>query len=86
MTTEAKPEGRNVGLSAGLERPRFYVSHGMIHDRITGQHVTTEDAIEPGATGRALALLNSLAPPVCGTTYDDLDATARMDAVRSNKD
>lgn len=43
---------------------RFFVDHGVIHDRITGKHVTT-DGIEPYEDGpeKVCALLNSLGTP-----------------------
>ncbi len=46
------------------EAPRFYIDHGMIHDRVTGKHVTTapDDETWNGQTiSHTLALLNELA-------------------------
>lgn len=44
--------------------PRFYIDHGMIHDRLTGRHVTTnpDDEVWSGGTiSDCLGLLNQLA-------------------------
>jgi hypothetical protein len=59
-----------------MNEPRFYIDHGMIHDRVTGKHVTTdgtppfEDSIE-----QVCELLNSLVTPVaaCRERRDDDD-------------
>lgn len=50
-------------------RPRFSIDHGVIHDRVTGRHVRT-DEFETGIQG-ALQLLNSLAQPhpTCDCLY-----------------
>jgi hypothetical protein len=40
---------------------RFFMDHGMIHDRETGKHVTTDDALQRGGAAETLALLNELA-------------------------
>jgi hypothetical protein len=44
-------------------QPRFFVDHGVIHDRATGKHVRTCDCMGPFDDGieAACALLNSLA-------------------------
>lgn len=45
-------------------KPRFFIDHGMIHDRKTGRHVTTapDDEIWNGGTiTECCALLNELA-------------------------
>lgn len=44
-----------------MTEPRFYLDHGMIHDRVTGKHVTT-DGEEPFEDGlpKVLELLNGL--------------------------
>ena len=46
-----------------LVERRFFIDHGMIHDRVTGRHVTTDPEM-PGLSGSmlddALDLLNSL--------------------------
>lgn len=42
---------------------RFFIDHGMIHDRVTGKHVTTEpdtDTWNGGTISDCLALLNEL--------------------------
>lgn len=45
------------------QAPRFFIDHGVIHDRVTGKHVVTdgqppfEDSLE-----QVLDLLNGLAP------------------------
>lgn len=44
--------------------PRFFMDHGMIHDRVSGQHIHTDPEIEPGATERLFALLNELSTSV----------------------
>jgi hypothetical protein len=49
---------------AGGPPPRFFIDHGMIHDRVTGKHVTTapDDQTWNGQTiTETCALLNSLA-------------------------
>jgi hypothetical protein len=61
-----------------MNEPRFYIDHGMIHDRVTGKHVTTdgtppfEDSIE-----QVCELLNSLGMPgtaaSCRERRDDDD-------------
>lgn len=44
--------------------PRFFIDHGMIHDRVTGKHVTTdEDSIFCDGIDACCALLNDLAAP-----------------------
>lgn len=46
------------------DQPRFYMDHGVIHDRVTGKHVVTngeppfEDSVE-----QVCDLLNSLGKP-----------------------
>jgi hypothetical protein len=40
---------------------RFFLDHGMIHDRASGKHVTTDDTLQRGGTAEALDLLNELA-------------------------
>jgi len=51
-----------------MDEPRFFIDHGMIHDRETGKHVTTEpdspfcDGIEACCT-----LLNKLVTKNRGT-------------------
>jgi len=47
-----------------MTEPRFFIDHGVIHDRVTGKHVVTdgewpfEDTVE-----MVCELLNGLAPP-----------------------
>lgn len=43
--------------------PRFYIYHGVIHDRETGKHVRTDTPnwLNDDGINEALALLNSLA-------------------------
>ena len=41
----------------GPDAPQFFVDHGQIHDRVTGKHVSLDDAVEilnvpPGASAR----------------------------------
>jgi hypothetical protein len=47
-------------LCPATPQPRFFMDHGMIHDRVSGQHIHTDQDIEPGATERLFALLNEL--------------------------
>lgn len=59
---EADPD--DLCEEAGGPPPRFFIDHGMIHDRVTGKHVTTEqdDATWAGMTiTDTCALLNQLA-------------------------
>lgn len=43
-------------------KPRFFIDHGMIHDRMTGKHVTTnEDSVFESGITECCALLNNLA-------------------------
>lgn len=64
----AAAEADNESLEAGVAHPeapnRFFVSHGVIHDKLTGKHVRTCDCV-PGDGGAedACALLNDLAGP-----------------------
>lgn len=37
---------------------RYFLDHGMIHDRNTGRHITTDDTMQRGGTLEVLALLN----------------------------
>lgn len=49
---------------AAAASPRFFIDHGMIHDRVSGRHVTTQPDDEPWAgmtITETCALLNSLA-------------------------
>lgn len=52
-----------MGIGTGSIKPdapaRFFIDHGMIHDRVTDRHVFGEDRPDP--IGEALELLNSLA-------------------------
>lgn len=41
-------------------KSRFFMDHGMIHDRVTGQHIHTHPEFEPGAQERLFALLQEL--------------------------
>lgn len=47
-----------------MTEPRFFIDHGVIHDRVTGKHVVTdgeppfEDSVE-----QVCELLNALADP-----------------------
>lgn len=59
-----------------MTEARFFIDHGMIHDRVTGRHVTTapDDETWHGVTVTgACELLNSLARPP--SLPDDLRAT-----------
>jgi hypothetical protein len=43
--------------------PRFFIDHGMIHDRKTGRHITTapdDETWNGGTISDCLALLNEL--------------------------
>jgi hypothetical protein len=45
-----------------MSEPRFFIDHGMIHDRETGKHVTTEpDSAFCDGIERCCELLNALA-------------------------
>jgi len=62
----SEPEGECEAGVAHPEAPnRFYVSHGVIHDKLTGRHIRTCDCLKPGEDGiaEACALLNDLAGP-----------------------
>lgn len=42
-------------------QPRFFIDHGVIHDRITGKHVTTnEDSVFEDGVEACCNLLNEL--------------------------
>lgn len=43
-----------------ISEPRFFIDHGMIHDRITGRHVHGDREIEPGIADEAVFTLNEL--------------------------
>jgi len=48
-------------LSPNATTPRFYIDHGMVHDRVTGKHVTTdEDSVFCDGRKACCALLNEL--------------------------
>ena len=62
----SEPEG--ASYEAGVAHPeapnRFFVSHGVIHDKLTGKHVRTCDCVQgDGGVDDACALLNELAGP-----------------------
>lgn len=42
-------------------RPRFFIEHGVIHDRATGKHVRTSDNGPEDGIDACCALLNQLA-------------------------
>jgi hypothetical protein len=47
-----------------MTEPRFFIDHGMIHDRLTGKHVTTEpDTPFCDGLQSCCELLNDLANP-----------------------
>lgn len=54
----------DLSCEAGGPPPRFFIDHGMIHDRVTGKHVTTAPDHETW-NGQTItdtcALLNQLA-------------------------
>jgi hypothetical protein len=58
--------------------PRFFIDHGVIHDRVTGRHVRSspDDGYEDGISA-LLALLNGLASS---------RTAARADAIRECMD
>jgi len=66
-----------------MTEPRFFIDHGMIHDRITGKHVTTdEDSVFQDGIKCCCDLLNSFVDAVAdmvgvfeglGFLDDDLD-------------
>lgn len=59
----------DASCEAGVAHPeapnRFYVSHGVLHDKLTGKHIRTCDCLKPIEDGieEACALLNELAGP-----------------------
>lgn len=64
MTDEAMR--KKITSSAGDDcevdsMARFFLAHGMIHDRVTGKHVHGDFDIEPGIAQESIALLNVLA-------------------------
>lgn len=69
------------GAGTAAAKPRFFIDHGTIHDRMTSRHVQTgrDDDLEDG-TAKTCALLNELAgnaempPVVCAV----LDAAERL--------
>lgn len=40
--------------------PRFFIDHGVIHDRLTGRHMHGDRDVEPGVADEAVAMLNDL--------------------------
>ena len=52
----------DVETDAGMTGPRFFIDHGVIHDRLTGKHVRSCDCMKPIEDGaeEACALLNKL--------------------------
>ncbi|MGY3359793.1 hypothetical protein ACVWZK_006456 [Bradyrhizobium sp. GM0.4] len=62
---EEKEDAQRLHMrqSAGIaSQPRFFIDHGMIHDRLTGKHVTTEpDSAFCDGVAKCCDLLNSLA-------------------------
>lgn len=62
----AEPD--DASCEAGVAHPeapnRFYISHGIIHDKLTGKHVRACDCVLlDGGAEDACALLNDLAGP-----------------------
>ena len=56
---EQEPIQRSSAVNAS--EPRFFIDHGMIHDRLTGKHVTTEpDSAFCDGIVKCCELLNSL--------------------------
>lgn len=55
--------------AAAATEPRFFMDHGMIHDRVTGQHVHTQDDVEADATERLFKLLNDLTGVTSATRF-----------------
>lgn len=49
------------------DSPRFFIDHGMIHDRLTGRHIHGDRDMETGIADEAVAMLNALAAPVSET-------------------
>jgi hypothetical protein len=60
------------------DAPRFFIDHGMIHDRLTGKHVSTEvieydeGKFDTSPVDDACALLNSLASHTASNNQDAL--------------
>jgi hypothetical protein len=69
----------NATPPATVEGDRFFIDHGMIHDRVTGKHVTTdEDSVFEDGINACCALLNSLSTPSAqGHVEPDRKATSR---------
>jgi hypothetical protein len=76
----AASEGRLHISDTG--RPRFFIDHGMIHDRVTGKHVDTEPVeYEEGKfdltpINEACELLNELAALAAGTQSAETSETS----------
>lgn len=63
MTEEQKSALRRQVEAATADKQRFFIDHGMIHDRKTGKHVTTapdDETWNGGTITETCALLNSL--------------------------
>lgn len=57
-----------------MAEPRFFIDHGMIHDRETGKHVVTngEEPFEDGLP-KVLALLNELSEKAVTNSQQSAD-------------
>lgn len=58
--------------------PRFFMDHGMIHDRVTGQHVHTHNEVEDGATERLFELLTDLSVRSASVASTEIVSGLRM--------
>lgn len=66
--------------------PRFFLDHGMIHDRVTGKHVHGDATIEPEAAEASVAMLNDLASRVAhlATLPDWMRDRAKVEELRQH--
>lgn len=60
MRSTCRASRHCAGARPCVTPPRFFMEHGMIHDSVSGQHVHTDDSVEPGATQRLYSLLTEL--------------------------
>ena len=66
ITNDPDDEMCEAGIAHPEAPNRFYISHGVIHDKLTGKHVRTCDCVPPpfdDGIEAACALLNDLAGP-----------------------
>jgi hypothetical protein len=66
------------GNQAMNAEPRFFIDHGLVHDRKTGRHVRGCDCYDDMTADELLALLHELeaaSPPPAGPLTDASDAS-----------